>query len=167
MSAVPTSRIRVTRPSEFVVVALLAGFAALIFWDTLTASEDIMQRGPVGPQIVPFLVASLLLLCAVFLAVDLIRGGQGEPEEGTAGEGSNWRTLGLIVVAILLTAGVIDLLGWVLAGGLMFYLCLYALGSRTYIRDLLISAVMAVGSFYLFYSGLRIYLPAGILEGIL
>lgn len=158
---------RVKQPSEFIVVALLAGFAGLLFWDTLTAPTDLMQRGPIGPRTAPLLVGSLLLLCGVILAVELLRGGQGKPEEGEAGEESDWVTWVSIVGAVLLTAAVIESAGWVLAGGLMFYLCVYALGSRHHIRDLAISAGLALGSFYLFYSGLGIPLPAGVLEGVL
>lgn len=158
---------RVKQPSEFLVVALLAGFSGLIVWDTLTARADLMQRGPVGPRTMPLLVAGLLLLCAVILAAQILRGGVGQPEDGVPGERSDWRTWGTIVATVLLTAAIIEIAGWVLAGGLMFYLCVYALGSRHYIRDLAISALLAVGSFYLFFSGLGIALPAGVLEGLL
>ncbi|MHC8609848.1 tripartite tricarboxylate transporter TctB family protein (plasmid) [Paenarthrobacter ureafaciens] len=161
------NRIHVKRRSEFIVVALLAGFAGLLFWDTINAPADVMQRGPVGPQTMPFVVASLLLLCAVILAVDLLRGGQGKPEEGEAGERSDWKTCGIIAAAVLLTAAVMESVGWVVAGGVMFYLCVYAFGSRHYIRDFVVSAGMAVGSFYLFFSGLGIPLPAGLLQGVL
>jgi len=41
------------------------------------------------------------------------------------------------------------------------------LGSRRYLLNILIGAVLSVGSFYAFYSGLGIPLPAGILDGIL
>jgi putative tricarboxylic transport membrane protein len=161
------SRMHVKRKSEFVVVALLAAFSGLLFWDTITAPADVMQRGPVGPQTMPFAVASLLLLCAAVLTFDLLRGRQGKPEEGEAGERSDWKTCGIIAAAVLLTATVMESIGWVIAGGLMFYLCVYAFGSRHYIRDFFVSAGLAVGSFYLFFSGLGIPLPAGLLQGVL
>ena len=115
----------------------------------------------------PLLVAGLLTVCAVVLVVDLFRGGQGVPEEGEPGEASDWRTLAIIVGAIVLTSLTIDIAGWVVAGTLMYYLCTLALGSRHYVRDLFVAAVLAVGSFYLFYSGLGIALPAGVLQGVL
>ena len=42
-----------------------------------------------------------------------------------------------------------------------------ALGGRRYVLTFLISLLLAVGSFYGFYLGLGIKLPAGILEGVL
>ena len=41
------------------------------------------------------------------------------------------------------------------------------LGSKRYVLNILIGVVLAVGSFYAFYFGLGIPLPAGILDGIL
>lgn len=161
------SRIQIRRPSEFVVVAILISLSTLLLWDTLAGPADVMQRGPVGPRVMPLLVGSLLLACALVLVVDLIRGGAGEPEDGVAGDRSDWRTWGTVVGAIVLTAATVEIAGWVLSGGAMFYLCLHAFGSRHHLRDLLVSAGMALGSFYLFYSGLGIALPAGPLEGIL
>jgi putative tricarboxylic transport membrane protein len=61
----------------------------------------------------------------------------------------------------------IDTLGWVVSGALLFFGCVWALGSRRYVRDAVISVAMSLASFYGFYLGLGIALPAGILEGIL
>jgi putative tricarboxylic transport membrane protein len=158
---------RVRRPSEFLVVGVLTGLAGLLLWDTLTAPAQSMERGPLGPTVFPIVVGCMLLACAIGIAIDLLRGGQGQPEEGTVDDRSDWVTWAVILGAMLLAAVAVEPLGWVLAGGAMFYLCVYAFGSRKHISDLLVSAVMALGSFYFFYSVLGINLPAGVLEGIL
>ncbi|MBK1787822.1 tripartite tricarboxylate transporter TctB family protein [Prauserella cavernicola] len=150
--------------SDLSVVLLLVAFGGLLVWDTLTAPADDMRRGPVGPQTMPLLVAGVLLLCAAVLTVEALRGRR--PRESDV-DATDWRTWTAVIGAILLCAVVIDVAGWVLAGGLMFYLCVYAFGSRHYVRDLVVAAVLALGSFYLFYSGLGIELPAGILQGVL
>jgi len=41
------------------------------------------------------------------------------------------------------------------------------LGSRHWVRNLLIGTVMSVASWYGFYVGLGIPIPAGVLDGIL
>ena len=43
----------------------------------------------------------------------------------------------------------------------------HALGSGTWVRNLAIGAVLSVGSWYFFYVGLGVPVPAGILDGIL
>ena len=70
---------------------------------------------------------------------------------------------GLFVALIVL----VNPLGWAIAGGLFFAGCATVLGSRHYVRNVVIGAILSVGSFYAFYSGLGIPLPAGILDGIL
>jgi putative tricarboxylic transport membrane protein len=49
----------------------------------------------------------------------------------------------------------------------LFWGSVWALGSRHYVRDGLISLALALLTFYGFYLGLGIALPAGLLEGIL
>lgn len=158
---------QVRRPSEFLVVGVVAALGVVVLWDTLTAPAQAMDRGPLGPHVLPLVVGCMLLVCASGIAIDLLRGGQGQPDDGEAGERSDWRTWAVILGAVVLVALAVEPLGWVLAGGAMFYLSVYAFGSRAFLRDLLIASLLGVGSFYFFFSVLGINLSAGVLEGIL
>lgn len=80
---------------------------------------------------------------------------------------SDWRTVGLLVGIFVAMILLVNPLGWAISGALMFAGCATVLGSRHHVRNVLIGAVLSVGSFYAFYSGLGIPLPAGILDGIL
>jgi putative tricarboxylic transport membrane protein len=71
--------------------------------------------------------------------------------------------VGVFVAVILL----VNPLGWAITGTLMFAAVATILGSRHYVRNVAIGAVLALASFYGFYAGLGIPLPAGILDGIL
>lgn len=160
-------KIRVERPSEFVVVALLLGVAGVLVWDTVHNADPALPQGPVTAAAIPVIAATVLGLCGVGIAVDLLRGGQGIPDEGLSGERSNWRGVLSVVAAVALCAAALETVGWVIAGGLLFYLCLYAFGSRRPLTDLVISVVLAIASFYVFYLGLGIPLPPGVLAGVL
>jgi putative tricarboxylic transport membrane protein len=72
-----------------------------------------------------------------------------------------------LVGAFLANILLIDWAGWVISGTVLFWGSAWALGSRHYVRDGIISIVMAVITFYGFYLGLGIPLPAGLLKGIL
>ena len=61
----------------------------------------------------------------------------------------------------------IESLGWVFSGAILFWGAAFALGSRHYVRDVIIAFVLSIGSWYLFALGLGIVLPPGILRGIL
>ena len=80
---------------------------------------------------------------------------------------SDWRTVGLLVGVFVATILLVKPLGWAITGALAVRGAATILGSRHYVRNIVIGAVLSVGSFYAFYSGLGIPLPAGILDGIL
>ncbi len=156
--------------SELGVSLALAVLGAVVLWDTTRIATDFAQRGPIGPRAVPTVVGVALIVCAVLLARDVLRGGRGEPEGGEdvdLGHRTDWRTVLLLVGAFLANAALIEPAGWVVSGAVLFWGAVYALGSRAYVRDALISIGLSVATFYLFAVGLGIALPAGVLDGIL
>lgn len=156
--------------SELGLAALLGAVAVVVIVDAARLHVPYSQSDVVGPKTVPFIVGGLLLVCAVLLAINVARGGHAEPDAGedvdpTAPIG--WRTVLPLIAVFAINVAVIDTVGWVISGTFLFWGSVWALGSRTYVRDGLISLAMALGTFYGFYLGLGIHLPAGILEGVL
>ena len=156
--------------SELGVALFLGALGLLVIVSALLLPESRIARGPVGPAAVPVVVGGLLLITAAFLAVDVWRGGRGEPEGGEDIElsgGSDWRTVAMLAAAFLANALLIEPLGWVFSGALLFWGAAFALGSRHYVRDAVIAFALSFGSWYLFQLGLGITMPPGILDGIL
>ena len=156
--------------SEYGVALFLGAVGLLVIVSALLLPESRIARGPVGPGAVPVLVGGLMVVVSVFLALDVRRGGRGEPESGEDVEltgGSDWRTIAMLVAAFVANALLIENLGWPVSGAILFWGAAFALGSRHYIRDAVIAVVMSVGTWYLFVLGLGVALPVGILEGIL
>jgi putative tricarboxylic transport membrane protein len=156
--------------SEFGVALFLGAVGLLIVISALLLPESRIARGPVGPGAVPMVVGALLLITSAFLAVDVWRGGRGEPEGGEDIEltgSSDWRTVAMLAAAFVANALLIEPLGWVFSGAILFWGSAFALGSRHYVRDAVIAFALSFGSWYLFALGLGIVLPPGILEGIL
>ncbi|WP_448627842.1 tripartite tricarboxylate transporter TctB family protein [Geodermatophilus sp. URMC 64] len=156
--------------SEFGVALFLGALGVLVIVQALLLPESRIARGPVGPATVPLVVGGLLVIVAGFLAVDVWRGGRGEPEGGEDVEltgSSDWRTIAILAAAFVVNALTIESLGWPISGAILFWGSAFALGSRHYIRDAVIAFVLSIGSWYLFVLGLGISLPVGILRGIL
>lgn len=156
--------------SELGVAAFLLIVGAVVLWNGATMSAPFSHTDPVGPRAFPFIIGGMLVLVAVLLAVDVMRGGHGEAEDGEDVDlesGTDWKTLIPLVGAFVLNILIIDTVGWVISGAIMFFASVWALGGRSYIRMAIISIVLALASFYGFYLGLGIKLPAGPLEGIL
>jgi putative tricarboxylic transport membrane protein len=156
--------------SELGVAGLLGVLGGVVLWDASRIGTDFTQRGPIGPAAMPVLVGLMLVVCAVLLARDVLRGGHGEEESGEdidLTHGSDWRTVLLLAGAFLVNAALIERTGWVISGALLFWGGTYALGSRHYLRDGVVAAGLSTATFYLFAVGLGIPLPAGWLQGVL
>ncbi|GAB3063334.1 tripartite tricarboxylate transporter TctB family protein [Intrasporangium mesophilum] len=156
--------------AEYGVVVVLLALGAWAIVDALSLADIAMNRGPVSSKTVPIVVGILLLVTGVLLALDIARGGRGEQEGGEdvdLSQGSDWRTIGLLTASFAANAVLIERVGWPISGAVLFFGTSYALGSRHYLRNAVISLVMSVSTWYLFYAVLDLKLPAGLLKGIL
>ncbi|MDK1341975.1 tripartite tricarboxylate transporter TctB family protein [Streptomyces sp. 378] len=156
--------------AQYGVCAFLALLGAAVIVDALGIPHVTSGIDPVGPRAVPLILGGLLILLAVLYAVDVARGGRGEPEAGEdvdLSQGSDWRTVLLLIGVFLANALLIERLGWVISGALLFWGTAFALGNRHYIRNLLIAVTLSLTTFYAFAIGLGVNLPAGVLQGIL
>jgi putative tricarboxylic transport membrane protein len=125
---------------------------------------------PIGPRVFPYIIGSMMLLLAVLLAIATWRGDVPQGEEGEDVDLTtppDWRTVGKLVGMLVLNLLLVNVLGWAITGALLFAGCAWALGSRTLVRDVIVGAALAVGSWYFFYVALGVPLPPGVLDGIL
>ncbi|MGW7068361.1 tripartite tricarboxylate transporter TctB family protein [Streptomyces sp. NPDC054855] len=156
--------------SELGVCVMLLALGVLVLSDALTMDVEIAQRGPIGPKTVPIAVGIGLLVVAVILAIDVLRGGRGEAEGGEdidLSEPADWRTVLLLAGVFLGAAVLIEPLGFPVAGALLFWGAAYALGSRHLDRDPLIAAGLSLLTYVVFNNLLGVPLPGGPLMGVL
>ena len=156
--------------SELLVPVLLLGIGVAVLLDASGLEEGLGRSGPVGPKAIPYAIGTALVVGALWLAVDVLRGGRGEQEGGEdvdLSHGSDWRTLGILFGAFLANILLIERAGWPVSGAVLFFGCAYALGSRRIVRDVVLSFALSIGSWYLFVLGLDIDLPVGVLNGTL
>jgi putative tricarboxylic transport membrane protein len=116
------------------------------------------------------LLGILAVVLAVILAIVIPRGSRGEADAGEDVDPEapgDWRTVGLLVALFVAMILLVNPLGWVIMSTLFFGCAATILGSNHYVRNFVIGLILALASFYAFYSGLGIPLPAGILDGIL
>lgn len=156
--------------SELGIAVLLAAAGALVIVDALTMSTDFTQRGPVGPKAVPLVVGALLLVVAAVLAVDVLRGGRGVAEGGEdidLSTAPDWRTVALLGGVFVATIALIDVVGFPIAGALLFWGAAFALGSRHWVRDPLVAVTLALVTYVVFVRLLGVPLPGGPLQGVM
>lgn len=155
---------------ELVPCAFLALMGIVLLVDASTLSNNRTGVDPLGPRPAPLLVGVVSLLLAVALAIAIRRGDRAEADSGEdvdLDSRMDLKTVLLLIGVFVVNIVLIDSLGWVISGGLLFYGSALALGSRHFVWDLFIAAALSLGTFYGFAIGLGVNLPAGILQGIL
>jgi putative tricarboxylic transport membrane protein len=156
--------------SELGVALLLGAVGTVVLVDALRLGGPTTDSDLVGPKAFPLAVAGLLVVSAVALAVNVVRGGHGQAEEGEDVDltaPTEWRVVLPLVAVFTANVLLIDVLGWVISGALLFFGCAWSLGSRHHVRDAVIALLISLVTFYGFYLGLGIHLPAGLLDGVL
>ena len=156
--------------AQYIVCAVLVVVGAFLTYDALTLDAGFAKVDPIGPRFFPLAIGIILIVLAVILAIAIPGGSVGEADAGEdvdPNSPGDWRTVGMLVGLFVAVILLVEPLGWAITGTLLFAGAATILGSRHYVRNIAIGAVLSLISFYAFYSGLGIPLPAGILDGIL
>ena len=171
----PVHDVTSARPSPWAgkaeagLAAVLLALGVFLLVET-SRIEVPANANAIGPRFFPTVVGVLLVLVASWLVVDVVRGGHGSMEAAEdidLTRTSDWRTLGLLSAAFLGHAALLDVLGFAVAGSLLFFGVAATLGSRRWARDAAVSVVLATAVYVFFGRFLGVGLPAGLLEGIL
>lgn len=152
------------------VCAFLVVLGVIMLVDASTLGDNTTGTDPLGPTAVPIFLGSALILLAIGLTVAVLRGSTPEVEGGEDVDLEarvDIKTVLMLVGVFVANIVLIDVLGWVISGAILFYGSALALGSRHYLRALVIAVALSLITFYGFAIGLGVGLPAGILQGIL
>jgi putative tricarboxylic transport membrane protein len=120
----------------------------------------------IGPRFFPYLVGGATVVVAVLLGLRILRGDSGpedDSEDIDPHAPTSWRAVGIISLAFLAHALLINVVGWPLAVTSMFGVVAWSLGARGIIRPLLAGAITSVIIWLLFVKALGVLLPGGIL----
>ena len=118
----------------------------------------------VGPRFFPYAVGALTVPTGAGLAFRVLRGDRGpadESEDVDPEAGTSWRAVGVIAVAFLAHALLINVIGWPLAVTLMFAAVAWSLGAVGIVRPLLAGGITSVVVWIVFVKGLNVALPGG------
>ena len=161
-----------SRQVDFGELALALGavvFGLLVVWQT-TQIRVAPIYSTVGPRVIPYIVGVGLVLTGLWLAFEALTGrttaGSGESEDVDLSLPTDWRCIGLLALALLAYLLLIEPAGFVIASTVLFVGAAYAMGSRRYVRDVVVGVLLALALYLIFTRGLGLNLPAGVLAGI-
>lgn len=165
----PSTGRKVVDTAQYGMAAFLAVAGGYVVWNGTQLGGG-MSADFLPPSTFAYVVGGVLLVLAVVLAVATARGDVAPAEEGEDVDlthGTDTRTLLLLVVVLAVNVFLIETLGWAITGAILFTGASWVLGSRHWVRDIALGVALSVGTFYAFYVGLGVPLPAGILNGVL
>lgn len=124
----------------------------------------------VGPRLFPIIVSTGLFLFALLFLVrttPLWADNDLAAEAALEEAATHWVTVGLVILALIVYAFTLGPLGYPLATGLFFPVVCRVMGSRKFLRDLLVGIGLGLVIYFGFTRFLGVRLPAGLLRGIL
>ena len=140
--------------TDRVSASVIAIFALAVIWQSRQLPFGTFHRP--GPAYVPVLLASLLLIFALCL---LFTGRRAPPFASI--QWTEWRHA-LAIITLLSFAGfAIDRLGYRLTVLVMLFFFVKVLEKRGWLSSVAFALALSFGSFYLFYTLLRVPLPLG------
>ena len=151
----------------FAVLLLALGIFILV---DATTIEIPKAASNVGPRFVPYAVGALLAGAAAMVVINILRGDHAEPEESELVDPllpMDLRRVGFMIASVVAFAVLLEPLGYLLATAISFFGVAVTLGARHYARLAVGSLVVALVVYLAFTRGLGIYLPPGLLDGII
>ena len=149
---------------ELAMTALLGALGLYLVLDAGSIAIP-GSANTIGPRFFPYLVGGLVLATALALGFRVLRGDRGpadESEDVDPTAGTSWRAVGIVAVAFLARALLINVIGWPLAVTLMFATIAWALGARGLVRPLIAGGISSVVVWIVFVKALNVALPGGV-----
>jgi putative tricarboxylic transport membrane protein len=157
------------RWGELVLAAAIAALGGYV----LVAAGSITVPGStntLGPRAFPYLVGGMLLVAGIALVVLVLSGRAGEEEGGEDVDPTvktDWLTVVLLVVVLVVHVFTINVIGWPFAAAILFAGAAVVLGARPWWRSALVGLVLGLVVQVIFGGLLGLSLPAGpLLEGV-
>lgn len=151
--------------SPLIMPAIVGAFS--LFLLVGSAMLDAGDAAFPGPRFVPVVVGAIGLALALALAMEVLRRPEPaqDPTPGKYRTYSDFGALAWVVGGFLAGALLLPVLGWILAGALLFWCTAHGFGSRRPAFDILISLFLSSIVYLIFGTALGVSLPSGILGG--
>jgi putative tricarboxylic transport membrane protein len=159
------SRIGLTSAAkgELVFTSFLFLAGVVVITDTALL-PDMLSDTYVSPKVFAFTVGFMLASLSLFQILQIFRGKLGTPdgiEGGQLSKTSNWTALAVAIGSLLFYVLFIELLGFILAAGVLFSGLSWALGAKNKVRMVLIAFAFSTIMYVAFTQGLQLPLPLG------
>ncbi|TWC77301.1 putative tricarboxylic transport membrane protein [Rhizobium sp. SJZ105] len=131
----------------------VGGFIGIQTWMT----PSMPAQSVVGPGLFPAIIATGLTLVGLRLAYEAVIWNFLERERLEL----DWKATAIVAAAFASQYVLLERLGWIISGTLLFAITAIAFGSKTHVRNVLFGLALTAITFVLFDYGLDLDLPVG------
>ncbi len=142
---------------------VIVAFAAVIGWQTSLIPLNAIYA-KVGPNIIPWILTGALALLGLILALQGVFGGW--PHEEAPGD-FDWPAIAWLGGGLAFNAGLIEVLGFILASTLLFVFTARAFKSSSPLRDTAIGFALALIAYVGFDRVLGYKIGSGLIERLI
>jgi putative tricarboxylic transport membrane protein len=137
----------------------------VVFFDAARMQVPV-SYSRIGPQAFPYFIALALAIIGAYFAWNAWK-PEARREIQSEGFATDWWALLVIGVGLLIHLNILKPLGFVISAVFLFLCVSFAFGSRRYLRDAIVAAILAVATYVGFTHGLGLQLPPGLFAGLL
>jgi putative tricarboxylic transport membrane protein len=159
-----SSKLSKSAKGELVFTSFLFLAGVIVIFNTaqleLPVSTEIVTA-----QVVPYAIGIILVVLSLLQFIGVLRGDLGQPEGIEGGEVDSKPHLGKFFLALgglVQFAVLVNFIGFIASGTIMFFLVALALGAKKWWKILIVSLVVVSAVYVGFTQGLQIDLPLGI-----
>jgi putative tricarboxylic transport membrane protein len=154
----------VERGSRWAPVALSVGLLLLggvLLWQALIVPGEVSDAS--GPKFMPVVVAVLWLVLSAAYALTHVRNAiRGEASDDVT-KFDHIPQVGMVMAILVAYAYILQPVGYLLATTALVWATSRVMGSRSWLRDLIVAIGLTVVVYFVFSRALGIYLPPGVL----
>jgi putative tricarboxylic transport membrane protein len=159
-----SSKLSKSAKGELVFTSFLFLAGVIVIFNTaqleLPVSTEIVTA-----QVVPYAIGIILVVLSLLQFIGVLRGDLGQPEGIEGGEVDSKPHFGKFFLALgglVQFAVLVNFIGFIASGTIMFFLVALALGAKKWWKILIVSLVVVSAVYVGFTQGLQIDLPLGI-----
>lgn len=153
------------RRTTLAVAALLTAFMTYLAVGIATMDIPSAAKWP-DARFFPTVVCIIGYCVSALLVLQAWRSAQSPPFDRDTHEqrvSPRWRSVVMAIATLVVFAGALEPAGWLLSGTLLFWGIAVSLGSRRFLFDAAVAAVVSSSVQLAFSAGLGLHLPVGIL----
>ncbi len=149
--------------NDFPLSGIIIVFACAFIGGAFMIPETKTTFSAVGPRAFPILIGIGMLLCGFWLGWQTWQ-KQAAGVKFAALDKADWKTLGMTALVFLVYLLIFEPVGYLISTTLFMCVAARVLGSRAWLRDVIVAVATSGVIYYLFNGLLKVGLPKGLLE---